>query len=304
MAHFTGRCWPQNRRGLPRVCLGSARGFAQGLPRVSPGACPGVYPGDLRFDASFCRKGLAPKKGRVCPGPALSLPRGSPRVCQFSAQGPASRFTQGTCALMLRFTCYSRIAFWEEEGCLCLCTVGEVTPLPPGTSCVSGVCGSRAALNMDTFLCSRCGLSPERTQHGRLPPWEVAKAVEEEVEEEERVVEDKETKGRRKEEGEQKRTEQGGRGGRERDRNSKNGRKRTRERKRYEKEEDEEQEEEEEEEEDKGREGGGQKKETNNGRTKRRPTRRGQRGYQQEEDKEATTKGKTKRTHFFVCSQA
>ena len=30
---------------------------------------------------------------------------------------------------------------------------------------------------MDTFLCSRCGLSPERTQHGRLPPWEVAKAV-------------------------------------------------------------------------------------------------------------------------------
>ena len=30
---------------------------------------------------------------------------------------------------------------------------------------------------MNTFLCSRCGLSPERTQHGRLPPWEVAKAV-------------------------------------------------------------------------------------------------------------------------------
>ena len=30
---------------------------------------------------------------------------------------------------------------------------------------------------MDTFVCSRCGLSPERTQHGRLPPWEIAKAV-------------------------------------------------------------------------------------------------------------------------------
>ena len=30
---------------------------------------------------------------------------------------------------------------------------------------------------MDTFVCSRCGLAPERTQHGRLPPWEIAKAV-------------------------------------------------------------------------------------------------------------------------------
>ena len=174
--------------GPPGVCPKKGRvcpGFAQGLPRGLPWVCQGSAQGPAQgFTQGTCALMLhstargSPKiKGRVCPGPALSLPRGSPRVCQFSAQGSASRFTQGTCALMLHFACYSRIAFWEEEGCLCLCTVGEVTPLPPGTSSVSGVSGSRSALNMDTFLCSRCGLSPERTQHGRLPPWEVAKAV-------------------------------------------------------------------------------------------------------------------------------
>ena len=31
------------------------------------------------------------------------------------------------------FTRFRRIEFWEEEGCLGHCTVGEVTSLPPGT---------------------------------------------------------------------------------------------------------------------------------------------------------------------------
>ena len=30
---------------------------------------------------------------------------------------------------------------------------------------------------MASFVCCKCGLAPDRTQHGRLPPWEVAKAV-------------------------------------------------------------------------------------------------------------------------------
>jgi hypothetical protein len=29
----------------------------------------------------------------------------------------------------------------------------------------------------EEVVCSRCALAPERTQHGRLPPWEIAKAV-------------------------------------------------------------------------------------------------------------------------------
>lgn len=32
-------------------------------------------------------------------------------------------------------------------------------------------------LNMATLTCCKCGLAPDNTQHGRLPPWEVAKAV-------------------------------------------------------------------------------------------------------------------------------
>ena len=30
---------------------------------------------------------------------------------------------------------------------------------------------------MTALVCSVCGLAPERTQEGRLPPWEVAKAA-------------------------------------------------------------------------------------------------------------------------------
>ena len=35
----------------------------------------------------------------------------------------------------------------------------------------------RQWFKMDGFVCSKCGLVPDRTQHGRLPPWEVAKAI-------------------------------------------------------------------------------------------------------------------------------
>ena len=35
----------------------------------------------------------------------------------------------------------------------------------------------RQWFKMDSFVCSKCGLVPDRTQHGRLPPWEVAKAI-------------------------------------------------------------------------------------------------------------------------------
>ena len=34
-----------------------------------------------------------------------------------------------------------------------------------------------SGFQMDSFVCSKCGLVPDRTQHGRLPPWEVAKAI-------------------------------------------------------------------------------------------------------------------------------
>ena len=37
------------------------------------------------------------------------------------------------------FSRLRRIAFWEEEGCLAHCTVGEVTSLPPGTYFSVGV---------------------------------------------------------------------------------------------------------------------------------------------------------------------
>ena len=35
----------------------------------------------------------------------------------------------------------------------------------------------RQWFKMDSFVCSKCGLVPDRMQHGRLPPWEVAKAI-------------------------------------------------------------------------------------------------------------------------------
>ena len=35
----------------------------------------------------------------------------------------------------------------------------------------------RQWFKMDSFVCSKCGLVPDRTQHGRLAPWEVAKAI-------------------------------------------------------------------------------------------------------------------------------
>ena len=35
----------------------------------------------------------------------------------------------------------------------------------------------RQWFKMDSFVCSKCGLVPDRTQHGRLPPLEVAKAI-------------------------------------------------------------------------------------------------------------------------------
>ena len=35
----------------------------------------------------------------------------------------------------------------------------------------------RQWFKMGSFVCSKYGLVPDRTQHGRLPPWEVAKAI-------------------------------------------------------------------------------------------------------------------------------
>ena len=54
-----------------------------------------------------------------------------------------------------------KVAFWEEEYCLAHCTVAEANTLPPWRCFFSW-----DWLKMTEVLCAKCGLVPERTQHG------------------------------------------------------------------------------------------------------------------------------------------